>query len=284
MPAPSFVVAGTQKAATTWLYECVNEHPAAHVSTIKEVHFFCDPARCDKSRRAQGLEWYLGQFESEPQCTTRGEFSIDYMFYPEIAGKLHELNPDMKIIFILRDPMDRAYSAYWMHRRNHLDYPPFSNFIGRDDDLVARGLYYDQIQNFRKFFSDDQMLILIYEDIAKDPYAFTSRVFEFLGIDQDFRPKSAVQLIAETKQLNPYLSKILYRYAARILRFPSALWMWRLVKRLTGVKRRRLGGDAKPKYPQLSDADRQCLAGIYRAENEKLFDLIGRRVVEWRQF
>lgn len=281
MPAPSFVVAGTQKAATTWLYECVNEHPQAHVSTIKEIHFFCDDSHCGKSRRAKGLDWYLSQFEAGPQCTARGEFSIDYMFYPEIAGKLHDLNPQMKIVFILREPMDRAYSAYWMHRRNHADYPPFSDFVQRENELVARGLYHDQIQNFRTYFSDDQMLILIYEDIAKDPYAFTSRVFEFLGIDPAVRPQSAVQLIAETKKLNPYLSTALYRYASRILRFAPALWTWRAVKRLTGLKRRPAGASGESKYPKMPDADRAHLAEIYREENERLFDLIGRRVEEW---
>jgi hypothetical protein len=280
VPAPSFVVAGTQKAATTWLYECLNEHPAVHVSSIKELHYFCDPSSCPKSRQAKGLEWYRDQFEGPPQYTTWGELSIDYMFYPEIAQKLYDINPEMKILFILRDPVERAYSAYWMHRRNHLDYPPFSDFVDREYDLVARGFYHDQIQKYREVFPDNQILMLIYEDIAKDPHAFTSRVFNFLGVDGDFNAKSALQLIAETKQLNPYLSRGLYRYAARVLRFPPALWIWRLFKRLTGIKRRRAGADSK--YPKMPNADRDRLAETYHDSNEKLFELLGRRISEWR--
>ena len=282
MQAPSFVVAGTQKAATTWLYECVNEHPQGHVSPIKELHYFCNPTHCDKSRAGKGLEWYLSQFEAASQCLVRGEFSIDYMFYPEIAAKLHDLNPEMKILFILRDPADRAHSAYWMHRRNHVDYPPLSEFIRRDDDIVSRGLYHDQIQNFRTHFSDDQILILIYEDIAKDPFAFVSKVFAFLGVDPEFRPKSASQLIAETKHLNPLLSKVLYRYAVRILRFPPALWTWRMVKGLTGIKARAAGSQQKSKYPDMSESDRSRLADIFEDENNKLYELIGRRITEWQ--
>lgn len=282
MPAPSFVVAGTQKAATTWLYECLNEHKEVHVPTIKELHYFCDLKYCPKSRHAKGLDWYLSQFEAGAPCTARGEFSIDYMFYPEIAEKLHEINPKMKILFILRDPVDRAYSAYWMHRRNHVDYPPFSDFVRRDNDLIERGFYYDQIQEFRKFFADNQMLTLVYEDIAKDPYAFTSQVFDFLGVDSSFRPKSALQVIAETKQFNPYLRVIVYRYAARILRFPPALWMWRMVKRVTGLKRRPSRAGFEPKYSKISEADRVRLIEMFKDENEKLFELIGRRISEWK--
>jgi hypothetical protein len=282
VPAPSFVVAGTQKAATTWLYECLNEHGEVHVPAIKELHFFCDIKHCPKSRYGKGMDWYLGQFEAGAECTARGELSIDYMFYPEIARKLHAINPEMKILFILRDPIDRAYSAYWMHRRNHVDYPPFSDFLRRDSDIMARGLYYDQIQEFRKVFSDEQILTLVYEDIAKDPYAFTAKVFEFLGVEPSFRPKSALQLIAETKQLNPYLRLFVYRYAARILRFPPALWTWRLVKRVTGVKRSPSGAESGPKYPKMPEADKARLAEMFNDENEKLFDLIGRRIPEWQ--
>jgi len=281
MPAPNFVVAGTQKAATTWLYECLNEHKDVHVSSIKELHFFCDPSNCGKSRQEMGIDWYLSQFETGVPCLARGECSIDYMFYPEIAGKLFRLNPQMKILFILRNPIDRSYSAYWMRRRNHVNYPPFSEFIKKEDELLARGLYFQQIQEFRKFFADEQILTLIYEDISKDPYAFVSQVFDFLDVNSKFRPNSATQMIAETKQLNPYLGLLLYRFAAGILRYPPVLWSWRHFKRLTGVKRSQLSRSSGQKYSSMGEADRIRLADIFVDENEELFELIGRRIVEW---
>jgi hypothetical protein len=283
MPVPSFVVAGTQKAATTWLYECMNEHPNVYVPTTKELHFFCEQRLCDKSRSGLGMDWYLNQFNCEQPYQATGEFSIDYMYYPDIASKLQTINPSMKVIFILRDPVDRAYSAYWMRRRNRRDCPPFSHYVHEDSEYVSRGFYCRQIERYRAFFPDDQLKILVYEDIAKDPYAFLSNVFRFIGVDPDFRPPSGAQLIAETKQISPLVSMLFYRHASRLLRFPPALWTWRAVKRLTGIKRQHSDSKATSKYLPIPEGDRRRLEVIYRDENELLFALLNRRVAEWQR-
>lgn len=277
----NFVVAGTQKSATTWLYECLNEHPQVCVPRIKELHFFCPEGRCGKSRWSNGMQWYREQFLPDEPFATRGELSVDYMFYPDVAEKLHALNPALKIIFILRDPVDRAYSAYWMGRRNATNYPPFGDFVNPDSDFVARGFYYRQIERYRRLFPDDQILILIYEDLAKDPQAFLSGVFSFLGVEPSFKPRAASQLIGETKAMSPWLSKLFYRHASRILRFAPALWTWRLFKRITGIKRAGTRKSNKPKYEAMSQAERDGLSALFRDENEKLFALLDRRIVEW---
>jgi len=282
MPLPTFVVAGAQKSATTWLYECMNEHPQVAVPTIKELHFFCDPADCGKSRKDLGMDWYLSQFSDTSPYRASGEFSIDYMYYPQVAGELHAFNPDMKVLFLLRDPVERAYSAYWMRRRNHPEFPPFTEFIRPDSEIVVRGYYHRQIQRFREVFPDEQLLTLIYEDLAKDPFAFAAQAFAFIGVDAQFRPPSATQLTGETKQLNPVLSALLYRHAAKLLKFPPALWGWRNFKRVSGIKGRQAGSVAGPKYATMCDDDRIRLHALYREENQRLFDLLGRRIADWQ--
>jgi len=281
LAVPSFVVAGTQKAATTWLYECLNEHPEVYVPSIKELHFFCEPDQCGKSRASHGLDWYKQQFSHQKPFLATGEFSIDYMYYPEVAAKLHDLNPGLKVLFILRDPVDRAYSGYWMSRRSHTNFPPFSDFISPDSDIVARGFYHRQIERYRALFPDDQLKILIYEHIPRDPFAFLAEIFNFLGVDAKFYPASAEQIIAETKALNPRLSSVFYKYVSRMLKIPPLLWTWRNFKQVTGIKQRKSVSGWSSKYPTIDANDHARLSDIYREETEKIFTLIGRRIPEW---
>lgn len=282
MDAPTFIVAGAQKSATTWLYECLNEHPDVIVPQIKELHFFCNEELCPKSRWGKGFDWYSEQFASNGPQTVAGELSIDYMYFPDTAEKLHRYNPDLKVLFILRDPVERAYSAYWMGRRSQDSYPPFSEFVRPDSDFVARGFYHRQIQRYLEYFPAEQLKVLIYEDIPKDPYAFLSEVFEFIGVAPDFRPNSAKQIIAETRDVGRFRRKLIYRFAQKALKFPPLLWAWRKFKHLTGVKQAKAGAEPSRKYPPMTEEQFQALSDIYAPETKALFRFLGRFVGEWK--
>ena len=283
MGIPTFIVAGTQKAATTWLYECFNEHPEVFVPEIKELHFFCDPGDCRKSRYGQGHDWYLSLFPDDKKFKAAGELSIDYMFYAHVATRLHALNPDLKIIFALRDPVERAYSAYWMGRRHNPEMPEFSTFLSSDSDYVARGFYYRQIERYLALFPAHNIKIMIYEDLIEDPVKYLVEACEFLGIDDRIRPHSLHQRIAETKVMHPTLGRVFYKRLSPLLRQPLILKAWRATKRYTGMKRRDpAAGEVKPNYPAMTDEDRRWLQDVYRDENARLFELLGRQVVEWQ--
>ena len=286
MTLPTFVVAGTQKAATTWLYECLNEHPEVFVPTTKELHHFCEAADCRLSTRAQGDAYYLGQFDGAgPQHRAVGELTIDYMYFPYIAADLQRINPAMKVIFILREPVERAYSAYWMVRRGRIEFAPFEDFLNPDNHIVGRGFYYRQIENFRRLFPDSQLKILIYEDIQRNPQAFVAEVFRFLGVDDRFVPPSLRQQIGETRVMSPRMSTLFYRRLSPLLQVPPVLAAWRLFKRVTGYKRAKpsaaSSGGIQHHYPPLPADQRRRLENLYRDDTERLFGLIGRRVGDW---
>ncbi len=283
MASPTFVVAGTQKAATTWLYECFNEHPEIFVPQTKELHFFCDPDDCRKSRYGQGLDWYRSLFPEDGGYRVAGELSIDYMYYSYVCKRLHEINPDMKIIIALRDPVERAYSAYWMGRRHNPEMPEFAAFLSSDSEYVARGFYHRQIQRYLDLFPAQNIKIMIYEDLLKDPVRYLVEIFDFLEVGNQFRPPSLNQRIAETKALPPTLGRIFYKRLSPLLKRPLILRAWRLTKRLTGLKRQKpaAAGTAN-KYPAMSEQDRQWLRHAYRQENAKLFEMLGREILEWQ--
>ena len=276
---PTFVVAGTQKAATTWLYECLREHPEVFVSRPKELHFFCPKGQCWKSRADLGLEWYRAQFP-ETGYKALGELSIDYMFYPDVARQIAALNPKTRVLFILRNPVERAYSAYWMHRRGKAGMPPFAEFVRPDSDFVARGLYWHQIERYLAVLPREQIKVLIYESIRTDPKAFLSTVYRFVGVMDDFSPPSVHQNIGATKELPPMLSRLFYRKVSPILQHPVAAATWRAVKRTTGINRVREGAPSTS-YAPLGAEEGARLRSLYREENERLFEFLGFRVAQW---
>lgn len=281
MRTPDFIVAGTQKAATTWLHECLHEHPEVFVPKVKEIHFFCRPP-CRHSKVHLGIDWYKSQFPDNKQYKAVGEISIDYMYYDYVAKEIYELSPDMKIIFILRNPIERAYSAYWMNKRHKADFPEFKEFIRSDHHFIARGLYFRQIDNFLKYFKQSNLKILIYEDLLKNPADFIRNVYKFIGVEKNFIPPSLNSKIGSTYLMHPIISRIVYKQISYLLNLPPVLFLWRRLKKYTSMKGFYSTKQREKKtYPSMDKQDKECLAEIYREENEKLFKLINRNVSEW---
>ncbi len=282
--SPTFLVVGAQKSATTWLYECLREHPDVYVPKTKEIHFFCGENDCPKSTASHGEDWYRSQFSTQDCYKAAGELSIDYMFYEDVAEKVSTFNPQMKIIFLLRDPIDRAYSAYWMEKRYKADHPDFTTFVHQESPYVARGFYYRQIMRYLGVFPRENIAIYLYDDLLKDPRQFTADVFDFLGVASEFVPSSLNQRVAQTRKMAPLLSRILYTHVAPVLRWAPALWLWRMIKRHTNLTSR--GGALSAEhsaYPPMREEDKADLLDIYREENQKLFQLLGREITDWQK-
>ena len=281
MGVPNFIVAGTQKAATTWLHECLNEHPEVFVPKVKEVHFFCKEP-CRKSKNHLGTDWYISQFPDNKSFKAIGEISVDYMYYEHIAEDIFNFNPNMKILFILRNPVDRAYSAYWMNKRHKSNMPEFQEFIRVDHEIIDRGFYYNQIERYFEFFNKN-IKIFFYEDLLKNPEAFIKDVYSFLNVDNGFIPQTLYYKVASTRELGPLIGKVLYKYVAPILKKSALLSsLWRAVKFNTPAKRLfSVTKENTSKYKTINTNDRECLIEIYKKENIKLFDLIGRNIDEW---
>lgn len=282
---PGFMVVGAQKAGTTWLFECLNEHPEIFVPEMKEVHFFCPPERCRHSRRSQGEEWYLGLFPDDARYKAVGEMTTDYMYYGA-ADDLCRLNPEMKIVFMLRNPIDRAYSAYWMKRRHSLEVESFEQTLEDNSQLFDRGCYLRQIAPFVEKFGRDNVRVYIYEEFSEQPAEFFAGLCRFLGVDPGFLPKSLDQRVGETKPLPPVLGFLYYKVASRIINLPPVLPVWRFIRRNTRIKEVLLGtkpaGAQGSSYEPMPASTRARLLERYRDDNEALFAFLGRDIPSWR--
>lgn len=178
----NFMVSGYFRSGTTWLYSCMRQHPEIYVpDSIKEVHFFT--TNWDK-----GNEWYLDLYKRSTGFKAIGEVSPGYLVSTLARDRIYLTNPKMKFIVVLRDPVERAFSAY-CHR---LEYGKESKnpreALTLDRGMVRDGLYFNSISSYLEKFERSQFKFLFYDDLVSKPDAFLNEAFGFLGIDPQFRP------------------------------------------------------------------------------------------------
>lgn len=179
---PNFIIIGAAKSATTTLATILPRHPDIFFCRHKEPKFF---GRCyDK-----GWGWYRKIFLPGEGYLLRGEASTMYAsplgsfrYTPEL---MHQYLPNVKIIYVVRHPLERLVS-HWRHLKGrHPEYVPFERILSKRSAakrLIGCSSYFARIQKFRKFFPDDQIHCLTFEDLLADPVAALSALLEFLGV------------------------------------------------------------------------------------------------------
>ena len=198
---PEFLLVGAQKSGTTVLYDLIKQHPKV-VKKVGEVHFF-------DLNFFRGIEWYKKRFPKRPHAEDIvGDHSPYYLFHPLVPKRVHAISPKMKIIMILRNPVERCYSHYWHNRGKKLESLTFENALEAEPkrlagektklllkpnykshsyqhhSYLARGIYVEQIQNWLSYFPQKQMLILRSQDLRRDPVGVLNKVYAFLGLPQ----------------------------------------------------------------------------------------------------
>lgn len=177
----NFIGIGAQKSGTSWAYACLYEHPSI-CAPVKEMHFFSRP------RFNEGKGWYEKHFKNCDPNQLCGEFSTSYLYSEDAPARIHALYPEVKLIAILRNPITRAYSQY----RNSIksgeigETMTFEEYMREEESVCAQGLYAAQLERYCAHFNKEQILVLIYEDIKKDPIEFMKRIYAFLGVDDTF--------------------------------------------------------------------------------------------------
>lgn len=281
---PNFLVVGAAKTGTTWLYQCLKEHPEVLVPNKKELNFFCGSDNYE-SNYEKGFEWYSSFFSHWSGEKAVGEVSPSYLFPPEVPARIYDWNPKARLICILRNPIERAYSDYCMN----LDHGIFSNDVDRemtlDSKIVLQGLYYEQIARLSKFFPKEQIKILIYDDLKSDPKSFLKDVYSFLDVDCSFDPEALSRYENVKKPLpkNEKLYKLVRLvYQWIVERSSYSKEFFDELKRkgyfdiFYAVTR---GGE----HPQMSRSKEQNLARFYREDVDALSHLVERDLSFWLQ-
>jgi hypothetical protein len=208
---PDFLIIGAQKSGTTSLYRYLIQHPSISPAVRKETHFF------DK-RYNLGMEWYLSQFPSlneENRSTLTGEATPRYICHPKSRNRIHKHLPNAKLIAILRNPVDRAFSNYhhWIRKGHEIDFT-FEEAIRNDEHgILSRGKYFHQLKGWFARYPKDQLLILDSESFFLDPNPALSKICSFLKIPEwELENYGVYNQNKYGEQMNPKTRKWLISY------------------------------------------------------------------------
>jgi hypothetical protein len=197
---PNFFIVGAAKAGTTSLHEYLKSVPGIYMSDYKEPHYFAPNVVPDKYyRKIQNKEEYVELFKNVKNETAIGESSVSYLWDKESPNLIKNASPNAKIIIILRNPIERAYSHYLHHSRVGYDTLDFYKAIYRDyqrksrlwqipDVYVDQGLYYHQVRRFLETFPPENIKILVFEEFIKDPIKVVKDLLKFLNVDAEIPP------------------------------------------------------------------------------------------------
>lgn len=196
-----FLIIGVQKSATSWLYECISEHPQICVSKQKKEIEYIGGELYKKN----GLEWYFSLFDHCGGEKVKGDASVEYLYNESSPELVKQFLPNAKLIVSLRNPNERAISAYYWYLRKGLlsseksmsetlTYLKKCYKEGKKNiagiDIIERGIYHEQLARYLKYFDGSQLLILLYEEIKSNPASVLKKLFAFLNVDENFIPKS----------------------------------------------------------------------------------------------
>ena len=196
---PDFLVIGAQKSGTTSLYEYLSRHPQVDPAIAKGVHYF-------EEHYCRGLDWYRSRFPFRTAGRITGEATPDYLFYPSVPERVIRDLPAVKLVAVLRDPVERACSQY--HHERALGFEDLSlraalaaepdrlrgeeERVRTDADYVSfpllhysyrsRGLYAQQIERWLALVPRDRLLVLQAERLYANPLDVTAETFAFLGL------------------------------------------------------------------------------------------------------
>ena len=198
--APAFLIIGTQKGGTTSLHHYLDRHHDVTMAFKKEVHFF-------DSFYFKGIDWYLAHFPLHGEAAQSGEASPTYLFHPEAPRRVHDAFPGVKLIALLRNPVDRAYSHHQMEFRRGNDPLPFEEAIAQEPErlrnsnpdmaggnwrrfsYVSRGIYVDQMARWLEVFPREQFLLIKSEEFFREPGRHFDQVLRFLELPHCPLPK-----------------------------------------------------------------------------------------------
>lgn len=292
MTMPNFLIIGAQKAGTTSLYYYLDQHPQVYMSPRKEPHFFegTDMNFKGPGRRIMpvtDVHEYRKLFDGASTEKAVGEASASYLYSKRSPALIREHIPDVKLIVVLRNPAERAYSNFLhMMRMGREPIADFGRALQEEERRIrdgwgplwhygSKGFYHDQLRRYFDVFGEEQIQVHLHEDLRNRPLEVLRKVFGFLGVEEGFVPDMSRDHNPSGLPKNQTLYVLLKRLTSHT---PIGSGITRL---LPGEARQYVERKILVKPPPLAPDVRRCLIEGYREDISKLEGLIGRDLSEW---
>ncbi|PWW81195.1 hypothetical protein CR164_11690 [Prosthecochloris marina] len=281
---PNFIVVGAAKSGTTSLYQYLKQHNDIYMSFRKEIMFF-------DLNYYKGLEYYAKYFKGYNGEKAIGDISPSYMCDSNVPRRIAKILPKTKIIFLLRNPIDRIYSHYWDLVCWKIIKSDFRDAIHQsaiwkksygylEYDILEMGLYYKYINKYREYYSDDDIGVFLYDDMCEDVYAFMDKIFDFLNISKRVEIDLSDKVNQKRQHKNQILSKILV--SERLREYVVSNMNEKTIKKLRKIYDNILSiNTEKIKVEEIDDADKSFLLNFYKSDIEKLSCYLNRDLTQW---
>ena len=298
MTLPNFLLIGAAKSGTTALYTSLKQHPDVFMSTPKELRYFSYtgpyPEGLEEKYIHRGvttLEEYKQHFVDIEDEKVIGEASPMYLYTPETAERIKAVIPQVKMLAILRNPVDRAFSAY-MHAIRDWNEPSrsFRMALEKEEERInagwgilwhytQAGFYSEQLSRYYHVFNPGQIKVVLYDDLVKDAKGLMKSIFEYLEVDPTFNPDTSPRPNVSGFPKSPKFHQFMYRLfmqdnpIKRISRviIPKNFRQKVMVDmRLANLEKRSMPEDI-----------REELKVLFHEDIKKLEELIGRDLSIW---
>lgn len=299
MTLPNFLIIGAAKSGTTSLYNYIEQHPQIYVSPEKEPGFFAFEGQkvelagpCDQERYGSQVVTDLNAYQSlfkGADGMAVGEASNVYLYNPKAPKRIKHYIPEIKLIAILRNPVDRAYSSFaFLISEGREPLKDFAQALQVEETRVNAnwehqwhytrlGFYYSQLKRYFDLFHPDQIAVNTYDEFSAKPVVVLQDIFRFLCVDHTFIPDTSFQYnvagIPKSRALRNFLSKSPKAKGILKLFIPAPLRL-----RLTKMAIRWNNSGVKPEFPEET---RRYLVQLYREDILKLQQLISRDLSNW---
>lgn len=297
MDFPNFIIIGAARSGTSSLYEYMKQHPDIYFPELKEPMFFAFAGRPVKfsgpgddkeiNRKAiTDLAQYQKLFKNRHGEKAVGEASANYLYSENAAQNIKKYVPHAKLIVVLRNPVERAYSSYLYTLRDGRErLRSFEEALQQEGVRIKNnwehiwhyanmGFYFRQLQKYLSLFPRSNIKIILQEDLKSNPQLVLADVFEFLEVDHTFIPDFSIEFNQGGKPKSDLLNKILTR-PSRVKQWLRPLLPGFLMKIYINLKHNNL------EKPQLSSQTRANLVELYKDDIEGLQQLIQKDLSSW---
>jgi Sulfotransferase family len=280
---PNLFIVGAAKAGTTSLWWYLAQHPDVFMTPMKEPHYF---SHIHPSRRLamfydhiEDERAYLHLFAGAGDAPVVGEASTSYLWDPGSAERIHAAVPDARIVIVLRDPVERAWSHYWNDVAEGFETRPFLKAVrqeladppGRWGDTsvyVSAGFYADAVERYLRLFGPDKVKVLFFQSFTADPRGTLADLFSWLGVDPGVAASAELEPRNSFKKPRNGLTEQLLRS------FQLRRRMWGVVPLRFHQPLRNLLVKSGTK-PKMDPPTMKMLSAIYADDQRRLEDLLG---------
>lgn len=265
-----FIIVGAMKAGTSSLGFHLNNHPDVYLPE-KELQYFNDDTKFNK-----GYDYYYSLFKPKGEKVI-GEKTPTYSYQENVAERIYKFNPDIKLIWIFRNPVDRAYSNYLHAVKNGSELLSFDSAVENESEriksdiwkgYVERSIYIKQVERYLKWFKIEQMHFIVFEEFKADPEKELKKVFDFLQVDSN---KSYYAVEERNKTVMPRSPKSLY-YVRKY--FGAKSFVFKVINKINTF------GKA-PGYQKMSDRMKKVLESRFIECNKELQNATGLDLTKW---